>query len=82
MRDERFLARQSLVEYAVAADVETADYPTERHEGAEVRNDGRVGAQAEDDAAVVIDAAADAGGADGDVRRDEARGDRGHAPGR
>src|SRR5579872_5042308 len=52
VRNERFLARQSLVEHAVAAGVETADHPTERYERAVVRNDGGIRAQPEDDPAV------------------------------
>ena len=52
VRNERLLTRQRLVEDAVAADVETADHPTERYKRAVVRNDRRVRAEAEDDAAV------------------------------
>src|SRR5579863_10468145 len=52
VRNERLLARQSLVEHAIAADVETADHPTKCHERAVVRNDGRIRAETEYDSAV------------------------------
>ena len=52
MRDERLLARQRLVEHAVAADVEPADHPAQRDERRVVRDDRGIRAQAEHDAAV------------------------------